>query len=365
MSKPRGPSQLLHWYHGEKPVFEALARSASNILQNLLNKANVPLVSVSTRVKTSESLLGKLKRKRYKNPATEITDFVGLRVITYTEDDVRKVCEIIKSSFEVDLSKSVDKSEELEVDQIGYRSFHFICTLGKQRVTLPEFELFAGRLFEVQIRTVLQHAWAEVEHDRNYKFAGGLPTQLKRRLYLISGLLEVGDRELNQLSRDIDQYTASINAKEASDGSLADEELSSITLIAKYPELTKPLKNVRVRIDVGGELLATVVEECRLFGLHSVKDLNSIFTADFLAAIDKTSSNESFVGLTRDAMMFADLDRYFDKCWRHSWTGVDSPCIKLLAQKYGEEEVRAKLRSFDIEVINDDVYWSFADEDEA
>ena len=46
---------------------------------------------------------------------------------------------------------------------------------------LPEMKLFSGIPFEIQVRTILQHAWAEFAHDRNYKFRGVLPDVIARR----------------------------------------------------------------------------------------------------------------------------------------------------------------------------------------
>ena len=280
MAKSRKLPGLLSWYHHEKQGFDALARTAESILLNLIKKEQIPIVSVSSRVKTSDSLVEKFKRKRYKNPQTEITDFVGLRVIAYTEDDASRVCDLVKRSFNIDSKQSVDKGEQLEVDQIGYRSYHFICDLGEKRVALPEFEAFHGRLFEIQVRTVLQHAWAEVEHDRNYKFSEVLPAALQRRLYLISGMLEVGDRELNQLSRDIDSYVVGIE-KRVRQGRLNNEELTTAVLRALIPKLTNAIKKAKIYLNATTVTLTTVLEECLAFGVKTTTDLEALFDANF------------------------------------------------------------------------------------
>ena len=117
-------------------------------------------------------------------------------------------------------------------------------------------------------------------------------------------------------------------------------------------------------MDAGGETLAIVVDECRLFGLHTIKDLQSIFTSEFLAAVDWHTHNENQVGLTRDAMMYEDLDKYFDKCWRNSWNGIDSPCVKLLSSRYTEKVVWNKLEPLGIELIEEGGFNDFDVEDE-
>jgi putative GTP pyrophosphokinase len=87
MARSRKISELIEWFHREKPILENLARTAEGILHNLLRKHRIQTVSITSRVKGSESLVEKQRLKRYKTPISEITDFVGLRVITYTEDD--------------------------------------------------------------------------------------------------------------------------------------------------------------------------------------------------------------------------------------------------------------------------------------
>jgi putative GTP pyrophosphokinase len=349
MAKPRKIAELLKQYHSRKTTFEGLAKTAESILQNLLKKERIPFVSVSSRVKTSESLIEKQRRRRYKDPTTEITDVVGIRVIIYTEDDAARVCELVKSTFSIDPIHSIDKGKELEVDQIGYRSYHFTCDLGNRRVALPEFQAFTGMQFEVQVRTILQHAWAEVEHDRNYKFSGVLPAALQRRLFLISGVLEMGDRELNQLSRDIDAYAADVEER-AREGKLKGEELNSTTLRAFIPELASGLKRAKMYYNADPDTLTNVIEECRAFGLKTTTDLKTLFTKELFAAIDEFQKDTNEAGLTRDAMIYSDITRYFADAWKKHWTGIDTGSVQTFANKYGIEKVRELLKKYAIDM---------------
>jgi ppGpp synthetase/RelA/SpoT-type nucleotidyltranferase len=99
MAGPRKIAKFLQQYHAQKSTYEGLAKTAESILLNLLQKKSIPIVSVSSRVKTSESLVEKQRRRRYKDPAAQITDVIGLRVITYTEDDAAQVCDLVKDTF--------------------------------------------------------------------------------------------------------------------------------------------------------------------------------------------------------------------------------------------------------------------------
>lgn len=185
----------VHWYESKRELYAELATLVATTLTSLLRSKNVGILSITSRAKDVASLTEKIRRKDYKTPEDEISDLAGIRVIAYLETEIISIIETIKDTFEVIDCESLDKSRELGTDRIGYRSFHFVCRLGAERDLLPEYKPYKGLKFEIQVRTVLQHAWAEIEHDRNYKFAGVLPPEIRRRLFLIAGMLELADRE--------------------------------------------------------------------------------------------------------------------------------------------------------------------------
>lgn len=99
----------------------------------------------------------KISEKAY--TPESMTDLAGIRVITLIESDVQKVCDL-KTMFNVHDQDSVNKSEKLGEEKVGYRSVHFVCDVGNIREQLPEFSAYKGFCFEIQIRTALEHAWA-------------------------------------------------------------------------------------------------------------------------------------------------------------------------------------------------------------
>jgi putative GTP pyrophosphokinase len=104
-----------------------------------------------------------------------VTDLVGARVITYFADDVDRVARIIRNldNFEIDPRNSVDKRRALQADQFGYQSLHLVALLSKRRIFTENRE-FEGLKIEIQIRSLLQHTWAEIEHAY-YKAERTLP----------------------------------------------------------------------------------------------------------------------------------------------------------------------------------------------
>lgn len=178
-----------------EPLYRSLAARIADLLGGLLSDAQIPVVQIEHRAKTVESFLGKLARKAYSDPFSEIKDFAGIRVITYYADDVDKIAQILRSEFDVDSDHSTDKMDDLDVDEFGYRSFHLVCAVKPPRSELAEWRQYNGLSFEVQVRSVLQHAWAAISHKLDYKTARQAPKEVRRQLYRLSALLELGDQE--------------------------------------------------------------------------------------------------------------------------------------------------------------------------
>ena len=139
---------ILQEYRDALPQCKTVAKEVYNTLKSTFEQAGLLVAAIEYRVKAEESLAGKLELKggKYKSLA-DITDIIGLRVITFYTDDVDKVASAVERLFTVDWDNSVDKRKIHEIDSFGYLSLHYICSK----------EGFPYR-FEIQMRTVLQHA---------------------------------------------------------------------------------------------------------------------------------------------------------------------------------------------------------------
>ena len=89
-----------------------------------------------------------------------------------------------------------------------YISVHYVVSLETTRAGLPEYAAFAQLRGEIQVRTVLQHAWAAIDHKLRYKSKEEIPANVRRQLYRISALLETADEEFESLRRRIAQIRA-------------------------------------------------------------------------------------------------------------------------------------------------------------
>lgn len=150
--------QAIKWYTNNRITYEALSRKTSEIIKEVLDNEKIEYYSITWRAKKIDSFTRKIKNEKYDVPE-DITDLAGIRIITYVESEANKAAKFLQKLFDIDLEKIVDKSTVLGVDKVGYRSQHYIASFSSDRSKLPEFKKFSGLKFEVQIRTILEHAW--------------------------------------------------------------------------------------------------------------------------------------------------------------------------------------------------------------
>jgi len=204
-------NQAVLWYESQRNKYRDLRAEVEVILREALKENDITFHSIKSRVKSVNSFKEKALRQKYDDPAAEITDLAGIRIITLFEKEIHQISDIIKELFKIDFEKSEDKSDLLDADKMGYKSIHYIAELNQEKIHATDLEKFKGIKFEIQIRSILQHAWAEIEHDRNYKFKGKLPKHLQRRFYALAGMLEIADREFNTLSEEVEKFRQNKN----------------------------------------------------------------------------------------------------------------------------------------------------------
>jgi len=185
-----------------REFYRELAAGVSRIVDECLRHRGMNLHSVNSRAKDATSFGRKAaipsesdaSRPKYSEPLRQITDLAGVRIIAYFPNELTQVDQILVEEFEI-VERS-DKSEVLiEEDRFGYKSVHYLVRISERRCAFAEYQRFRGAVAEVQVRTILQHAWAEIEHDIQYKSSAAIPTEIHRRFTALAGLLEIADRE--------------------------------------------------------------------------------------------------------------------------------------------------------------------------
>lgn len=208
MKQPLDKEALRSEYLKVCPNYERLAGNLQQAFKNFLDDAGIDVLDVVFRIKDFDSFYDKILRKGYKDPFKETEDICGLRIICFYPSDLEKISQIISSEF--DVKESVDKAELLEPDKFGYRSLHFIVTVKKDWLRAPNYRGLDNLKAEVQVRTILMHAWADIEHKLAYKKEEHVPDQFKRKLYRLSALFEIADEQFDALWKDKEEYRGSL-----------------------------------------------------------------------------------------------------------------------------------------------------------
>ena len=260
---------ILEEYRENLPRFEEVAREIRAALQKTFDDAGLLLAGIESRVKTEKSLAGKLELKGSKYATlADITDIIGLRVITFYIDDVDKVASAVERLFEVDWENSVDKRKVHEIDSFGYLSLHYICSR-------PGFPY----RFEIQMRTVLQHAWANMNHDTGYKSGVEVPRRYLRNLSRLAGMLELVDEQFSQIRSELTDYRRRVQALVAS-GNLDDAPLDGDTFrsfldLDPFGQLNRRIAAVN-QAEIQDAALMNFLPVFKAIGCHTLGDISRI-----------------------------------------------------------------------------------------
>lgn len=235
-------------YNEISSKYEKLGFNISEALGLLLKENGISYLSINYRVKDHDSFLGKIERKNYISPFDEIEDICGLRIICYYQSDIEKIKEIIRKEFEP--LDDENKEENLDFDQFGYRSFHFIIKIKKEWLATPNYRGLQDLKAELQIRTVLMHAWAEIEHKLAYKSELQIPKEFRRKLSRISAKLEESDEQFEDIKNqmEVNKNTLIESAKKLNTfNEKAEFNLDNLQAFLDYafPERQKDIKGTR------------------------------------------------------------------------------------------------------------------------
>lgn len=341
------------WFDNNIATYKSLAENVANTLKTALDKHKIMYVDVPCRAKDKKSFLKKLSDKKY-NDICDMMDLAGIRIITLVEDDLDAVEDLIRKLFNVHEKDSVDKDKSLGTDKFGYRSRHFICDIGPKRSELIELDHFTGLKFEIQLRTALAHAWAEIEHDRGYKLEGGLPEDLQRRLNIVAAMLEGADNEFNRLTKDISNYAEKMKNKIKHNENL-DLELTTIgiqeLLFEKYAEffVSGEDKNI-LKNKTSYE---NIINDLHRFSIGTIADLDSSIQ-QVLAKYPKANYPKVYQGLTNntdigfliDILMLKNIDVYFSI--KPYWSGCGRRTLYMLAEAYDMGKVQGLFEDYGI-----------------
>ena len=207
---------ILDEYLENLEIFDKMKNLVEDTLHKLVSDNGLYVNAIEARIKTEDSLTGKLERKGHKyKTLDDITDILGARVITFYTDEVDKIAALVEKNFDVDWNNSVDKRKLLDLDRFGYQSLHYICRIPQSLFADPEHPEINSYRFEIQMRTALQHVWATINHDTGYKSGIEIPKEHLRNINRIAGMLELADEQFSRIRMEISEYRRNVQANSA------------------------------------------------------------------------------------------------------------------------------------------------------
>lgn len=281
MSRPDAHAgAILQQYRDLARVYARMDEILPDMLRRFFAGAGIVPAAVEHRIKEEASLAGKLALKGHKYDSIyDLTDIVGLRVITFYVDDVDKVASAVERLFEIDWENSTDKRRLHEIDSFGYLSLHYICRLPAQACPDGDFPEIPNIRFEVQMRTVLQHAWANMNHDTGYKSGVEIPREYLRNLSRLAGMLELVDDEFSRIRTELADYRRRVQGLVAS-GNLGEVPLDgdsfrSYLQIGPFDALNRRIAAIN-RAEIQQDALPVFLPIFKGLGFRTLGDIEAL-----------------------------------------------------------------------------------------
>ncbi|MGN0814919.1 MAG: GTP pyrophosphokinase family protein [Candidatus Coproplasma sp.] len=317
---------IIEDYRRAREDFVKLEGVVYEKLCSLVKNSGIQTLSIEHRVKSEPSLAEKLVRNGdWYQKFDDLTDILGTRVICFFNDEVDKLGKLVEENFTIDWQNSSDKRALIKANTFGYLSLHYICYLSKDS-GYPEN--ICNKKFEIQIRTILQHTWAAIEHDIGYKSEFGLPREYERGFSRVAGLLEVADDEFIRLRNGMNAYTEDIRAR-IKENRASDVAINSVSL-NEFVLHNKPMCELLDKIaKINGAEIKTVspenyIEQLKWLGITTIGELQ-----------DLTGRNEKLAyELAENTLKATDIDIL------SSSVGLWYLCrAELINKNYTEEQI--------------------------
>jgi ppGpp synthetase/RelA/SpoT-type nucleotidyltranferase/6-pyruvoyl-tetrahydropterin synthase len=254
-------------YKQKRELYQEFAHTVKKILFAAISEESTNgyykyhLQQIQCRAKTYESLENRLREEGNEN-AEDIekirNDLAGCRIIFYFNDDVTEFTNsnLIQNNFKVHREKSKihGYGEEILSANDCYTANHYIIELDDKRTSLPDYTRFKGLICEIQIHTVLNHAWSETAHDIIYKkpetndFGNRMMESIdKSLLKVMMDYLKPAGYELQKIQRD---YQLFLDGKTLFDQNIENKIINSKDnnerheILERFLKSTLPLYNL-------------------------------------------------------------------------------------------------------------------------
>jgi putative GTP pyrophosphokinase len=301
-------------YRELQPKYGRLAALIAQALETFLHDTEIDFLSITHRVKNFDSLWDKIERKRYSQPFDQTEDLCGLRIICFYPSDLEKISALIRKEFVV--TESVDKAELLEPDRFGYRSFHFVVKLKKDWLSAPQYRGLGDFKAEIQVRTILMHAWAGLSHKLAYKKKEGVPDQFQRKLFQLSALFEIADQQFDELQKEKYAYQEKLLETKKTNATFDISQPLNIDSLQAYLQFYFPERKMT-------EEISSLFDNISRYGV-TIKDLVSGYerVREILPEVERNQFGDTKPHWHQGGIVRVILDLTHDPYWMARRTTV-------------------------------------------
>ncbi len=176
-------------------IYKKIGKCISDFIRAQISEYEI-LPEISFRTKELLSIIKKIKKKQLSKDYSyeSLNDKLGIRIICSFESDLNIVDNFLKEFFNI--VKVEYKKNELIFDKLDYQSNHYDVTIKSGLKPFASIKDYKDFVFEIQVRTLNQHAWSNAAHGLSYKQDKELPDAIKRRIYRLLALYELADQEI-------------------------------------------------------------------------------------------------------------------------------------------------------------------------
>lgn len=287
---------------------EKLCNEVKYILSTELKTHEVEIAQISSRAKTLESFCEKISRKKYKSPFNDITDFAGVRIVYLYSAERILIETAIEKEFEI--IEKVDKID-LNEDRFGYGALHYLVKL-KNNLAGARYDELKNKTCEIQVRTILQDAWAVVAHHLSYKQESDVPFKLRRKLNALSGLFETADDQFENIKSLRMAYQDEFQGTIVTNTAMSLHEVANLDNLKAYLKWKFP-----DRKEGSIDELSDLLSDLKVYKYYSLNDIEILINRSEKAVIEEeknyppTDKNDvaisySTIGVVRTSLIFVN-----------------------------------------------------------
>lgn len=193
--------QIAEKWEKDKPKYNELGKLVSEFIKAKITEEEL-LPDISYRTKELLSIIKKIKKKRIKKSNysyEDLNDKLGVRIICDFQEDMNRIDSFLERYFHFDNVEY--KQKKLDYDKLGYISNHYDLRIKMGVVEFSTHTSLGDLVFELQVRTLNQHAWSNTAHKLSYKQEVDVPSEINRRIYRLLSLYEIADDEFSSVNR--------------------------------------------------------------------------------------------------------------------------------------------------------------------